>query len=164
MGIKEGRLSKVTTANYGMISGGKARNVVCNYLEIKGEARGHDDKELKEYLAEVDKVFYGTGKERGAKVEIDYKVQYEAFHVKEDEEVIRLAFGVMEDMGLKPEILSAGAGNDGNYFNKYGIKSVGLAVGYNNIHTEEEEQSISELVKCGEMVAGLIRATAKTRS
>jgi tripeptide aminopeptidase len=157
MGIKEGRLSPVSTSNFGIICGGKATNIVCNYLEIKGEARSHEERELKEYLAEVDKVFYGTAKERGAKVEIDYTLEYEAFYVKEDEDVISLAYEILEQLGMTPQVLSGGGGNDGNYFNKYGIKSIGLAVGYDKVHTEEEEQSISELIKCGEVVAEIIR-------
>jgi tripeptide aminopeptidase len=162
--IREGRLSPVSTANYGVISGGQATNIVCNYLEIKGEARSHVDSELKDYLAEVDRVFYGTGKERGAKVEIDYALEYEAFYVKEDEPVISLASGVLEGLGIAPRVISGGGGMDGNYLNKFGIKSIGVATGYDKVHTEEEEQSLSGLIKCGEIVAELIRAAARGKA
>ncbi|MDR1038940.1 MAG: M20/M25/M40 family metallo-hydrolase, partial [Deltaproteobacteria bacterium] len=45
-GLREGRISPVTTANFGVICGGKATNIVCDLLVIEGEARSHDEGEL----------------------------------------------------------------------------------------------------------------------
>ncbi|MDR2340455.1 MAG: M20/M25/M40 family metallo-hydrolase [Deltaproteobacteria bacterium] len=154
--IKEGRLSPVTTANYGVISGGKATNIVCDYLEIKGEARSHVESELKDYLAEVDRVFKGTAKERGAGCDMDLTLEYEAFDVPEDDPVIALASGAIRALGVEPAVVGGGGGLDANYFNKFGIRAVGISTGYDKVHTEEEEQSISGLVKCGELVARLM--------
>jgi tripeptide aminopeptidase len=158
--LREGRLSPVTTANFGVIRGGKATNIVCDYLEIEGEARSHDAGELSAYLSEFERVFKNTASERGAKIEIETKLEYEAFYVKEGDPVLEMASSVLSSMGISPSVAPGGGGQDGNWLNKYGVRAVGFATGYDKVHTPEEEQSISQLIRCGEAVAGLIRATA----
>ncbi|MGC9361107.1 MAG: M20/M25/M40 family metallo-hydrolase, partial [Anaerolineae bacterium] len=41
-----GRIDEETTANIGVISGGRATNIVPDRVEIKGEARSHDEAKL----------------------------------------------------------------------------------------------------------------------
>ena len=83
--------------------------------------------------------------------------------MKEDDPAVTLAAGVRREMGRSPDARRAGGGMDANYLNNRGITAVGLATGYDKVHTSEEEQSISQLVKTGEAVAGLIRAAARVR-
>ncbi|MDR2460382.1 MAG: M20/M25/M40 family metallo-hydrolase [Deltaproteobacteria bacterium] len=161
MRLREGRLSPISTSNFGIISGGKATNIVCDYLEIKGEARSHNEEELSLYLKEVDKVFKETTAERGARVEIDYTLEYPLFSVKEGDPIIQLASKVLDQLGIKAEVVQGGGGQDGNYFTQKGITAIGLATGYDYVHTEKEEQSISQLIKCGEVVAAIITEVAK---
>src|ERR687894_716998 len=42
--MKLGRIDHETTANIGVIEGGKATNIVTNLVTLRGEARSHDDK------------------------------------------------------------------------------------------------------------------------
>jgi tripeptide aminopeptidase len=158
--LREGRLSPISTSNFGIIHGGKATNIVCDLLEIKGEARSHDEGELKGYLKEVEGVFRGTAAERGARVDIDFSLDYESYNVGEDSEVIALASRALKAMGAEPTLRTGGGGLDANYFNKYGISSVGIAPGYDKVHSEEEEQSVSQLIRTGELVATIIWAAA----
>jgi tripeptide aminopeptidase len=158
--LREGRLSPVTTANFGVISGGKATNIVCDLLEIRGEARSHDEGELQAYLDEVDAVFKGVCAARGAGLEIEYNLEYPAFSVPENDPVIRLASRAMKGLGIRPVREISGGGQDGNYLNAKGITAVGIATGYDKVHTEREEQSISELVRCGELVCAIVREAA----
>jgi tripeptide aminopeptidase len=159
--LKDGRLSPITTANFGVIHGGKATNIVCDYLKIQSEARSHDAGELAAYLDELNAVFEKTAKEFGAKVEIDVTLEYAAFYVKEDEPVILLAAEVLNRLGRPPKIVTGGGGMDGNVFNEKGVRTVGLSTGYANAHTENEEQSISQLIACGQAVAELIKSSPR---
>jgi tripeptide aminopeptidase len=159
-GIREGRLSPTATSNFGIIFGGKATNIVCDYLEIRGEARSHDYQELKAYLDEVDRAFTEGCAARGAGLVIDFKLEYPSFSVPEGHPVLALAARAMEKLGIGPEVTIAGGGQDGNHFNARGIVSVGVATGYDKVHTPQEEQSISQLVKCGELVAAIILEAA----
>jgi tripeptide aminopeptidase len=155
--LKEGRLSPLSTSNFGVICGGKATNIVCDYLEIKGEARSHEAGELADYLAEVRKVFSRTAEECGAGLEIDVQLEYSAFYVRENEPIIARALEVFRRLDCPGRIITGGGGMDGNIFNEKGLPSVGLSTGYENVHTEKEEQSISQLILCGRVVAELIK-------
>jgi tripeptide aminopeptidase len=154
--LREGRLSPVTTSNFGVIRGGEATNIVCDRLEIRGEARSHDEAELNAYLGEVDSVFRAVCGARGAGLEIERHLEYPSFEVKEDDPAIALASRAMRGLGIEPLTVISGGGQDGNHFNARGITAVGVATGYDKVHTEREEQSISQLLKCGELVAAII--------
>jgi tripeptide aminopeptidase len=156
--LPEGRISPNTTANFGIIHGGKATNIVCDQVEIQGEARSHVDSELEAYLEQMQKVFSETCARRGAGLNIDLTHEYSHFDVPLDAPVLNIATQVFQDMGIQSQILAAGSGQDGNNFNAFNIQSVGLSPGYNHIHSEREEQSISELILIGEVVEKLILA------
>jgi tripeptide aminopeptidase len=158
MKLPEGRLSPVTTSNFGVIEGGKATNIVCDFVKLKAEARSHDAAELERYTDLLNRTFRETAAEYKTTVELDWVLEYEAFYVPEDERVVALARRAFDGLGLETKIMSGGGGMDGNHFNKNGIKSVGLSTGYKHVHTQKEEQSISQLILCGEAVARIIEA------
>jgi tripeptide aminopeptidase len=155
--LKEGRISPVTTSNFGLIQGGKATNIVCDYLKILGEARSHEASELAAYLKEVDEVFHQTVKKYGARLEMETQLEYSSFYVHEDDPVIVQAAQVLTNLGRQVKTITGGGGMDGNIFNEKGITTVGLSTGYDHVHTEKEEQSISQLIICGQTVAELIK-------
>jgi tripeptide aminopeptidase len=158
--LKEGRLSPVSTSNFGIIKGGQATNIVCDHLHIEGEARSHDEGELIAYCHEVDKAFERLA-ELGGRVEIKWTEEYQAFNVGPEEKVTKIALKAISAIGREPAIVRGGGGMDANHFNQHGIKSLGLSVGYENVHTQREAQSISELVLAGEAVAAIIKAAAQ---
>lgn len=160
--LPEGRLSPRTTSNFGLFNAGQATNIVCRLAEIEGEARSTDPEELAGYLDEVDQVFQRTALEFGADISVERCLEYETFRVDETEEVIRLAGRAMKNLGLNMRIVASGGGSDGNYFNRNGLKAVGLSPGYLRVHTPEEEQPVDQLIKCGELVAEIIREAARS--
>ncbi|MDR1166482.1 MAG: M20/M25/M40 family metallo-hydrolase [Deltaproteobacteria bacterium] len=162
--LPEGRVSPLTTGNIGLIEGGEATNIVCDRVTLIGEARSHDSVELDFYLGLIQRVFREACQERGAGLKIDFNLEYAAFHVPTGEPVLTLATEVFAAMGIRSEIVSSGGGQDGNYFNERGIKAVGLATDYDHVHTREETQRITSLVKCGEVVAELIKARAREKA
>ena len=159
-GLREGRLSPVSTSNFGVIHGGQATNIVCDLVEIKGEARSHDAGELAAYVAEVEAAFKAL-ESSGGRVEMDWIEEYVAFDVPETDRVVRVAAKALASIGREAKVIRAGGGMDANRFNRHGIRCVGLSVGYENVHTPRESQSIPELVAAGEAVAAIIKAMAE---
>jgi tripeptide aminopeptidase len=157
--LREGRLSPVSTSNFGVIKGGSATNIVCDLLEIKGEARSHDPAELKAYLAEVDAAF-GRLEEMGGRAELKWFEEYLAYDVPKDDAVITLADKALKAIGREMTVVRGGGGLDANRMNLKGIRCVGLGAGYLDVHTSRESQSIPELIAAGELVAALIKAAA----
>lgn len=162
--LREGRLSPTTTSNFGIIQGGRATNIVADLAQITAEVRSTQNEEIDKYLAEVVKIFEETATEFGASFEIEKKLEYSTFRVDEKAKVIRIAEQALKNLGLTPDVHGAGGGMDGNFFNQHGIQAVGISPDYRKVHTFEEEQPIASLIKCGELVAGLIRETAAHKS
>lgn len=159
--MREGRLSPRSTSNFGLIEGGKASNIVCDFVEITAEARSTDVEELKAYMAEVEKVFAETAREWNAKIEIEPNLEYTTFRVDESSETIQLAVRALKTLNLPVSISATGGGADSNYFNANGISAIGIAPGYQKVHTPEETQSIDDLTVCGRLVTELIREAGR---
>jgi tripeptide aminopeptidase len=155
--LREGRLSPLSTSNFGVIKGGKATNIVCDLLEIVGEARSHDRSELDAYVAAAAAAFRTAASDAGATAELAWNLEYEAFHVPEGERVLEVAAGALAEIGLEASVVRGGGGLDANNLNLAGIPCVGVSTGYDNVHTPMEEQSISQLVECGRLAATIIR-------
>jgi tripeptide aminopeptidase len=158
--LREGRLSPITTSNFGVIQGGQATNIVCDMLYLKGEARSHDEGELSAYCEEVEQTFRKAAKEAGATVEFAWNLEYSAFKVAKKERVVTVASQALAALGLKAKIVRGGGGLDANNFNLAGIKSLGLSPGYKNVHSPNESQSISQLILCGQAVFEIIKTVA----
>ncbi|HHW31605.1 MAG TPA: M20/M25/M40 family metallo-hydrolase [Clostridiaceae bacterium] len=155
--IEEGRIDSETTANWALITAGKTTNVVCDYVRIGGEARSHNPNKLGQYISYVkqhcEEVISGTG----AKFEVQTEFCFEGFEIPEEDDLIVTLKDVLSDIGIDAYVQGGGGGMDANRFNSKGIKSIGVATGYLNNHSTYEEIYINDLIKAGEMVAGLIR-------
>lgn len=159
--MREGRLSPRSTANFGVIGGGKASNIVCDFVEISAEARSTDPAELLAYLEEMDTVFAETAREWNTKIEIEKNLEYSTYRVDESSETIQMALRVLRKLNLDTSISPCGGGSDGNYFNANGISAIALSPGYAGVHTPNEQQPISSLISCGELVAELIKEAGR---
>lgn len=158
--LPEGRLSPTGTANFGIIEGGRATNIVPDFVRLKAEVRSALNEEIDAYLAKVENVFTETSAEFGARFEMTTNLEYSGFKIDEESEVIRTAGRAMKNIGLIMDVHGAGGGMDGNYFNRHGLQAVGISPDYRKVHTSEEEQPVPALIKCGELVAELIKEAA----
>ncbi|MDF2715141.1 MAG: hypothetical protein K0R28_2066 [Paenibacillus sp.] len=66
----------------------------------------------------------------------------------------------IESIGRTPKTFHTGGGSDANMFNGMGIPTVNLAVGYEKIHTTEEQMPVSELVAISELVVAIVKEAA----
>ena len=160
--VPEGRLSPKTTSNFGIIQAGQATNIVCERCEIKGEARSIDQEELTAYLGQVRRVFTETAREFSGEAEMEQILEYHAFLVPEDHPAIDLARRAMKNLGLTSRVTKSGGGMDANHFNRHGLTAVGLALGYDQVHSSREEQSMAQLQDCGRLVAEIIWENARS--
>jgi tripeptide aminopeptidase len=158
--MPEGRLSPITTSNFGVIQGGKATNIVCDLVKIEAEARSHDQGELDAYVDKVEETFKKVAADFGATVSFTWVNEYSSFHIKETDYVISLANQAFEKLGIAQNVQTGGGGMDANRFNVNGIKSVGLSTGYKNVHTQTEEQPISQLILLGQVVSEIVKTAA----
>ena len=154
------RIDEETTANLGLIEGGKATNIVTPRVRILGEARSLQEEKLAAQTGHMTAAMEAAANDFGGSVDVKVERIYSAFHVAEDTPMIRTLKDVFTAMGLTPVIQASGGGSDTNHFNANGIPAVNLSVGMDQVHTSEEFILIDDLVKAGEMVLALMKAHA----
>ena len=114
------------------------------------------EEKLDEQVEHMKRAFEETAAEMGARVAVDIDVMYPAFKYGPDEQVVKVAVKAAEKIGRKGRLIKSGGGSDANIFNGFGIPTLVLGVGYEEIHTTKEKMPIAELNKLTEMVLAII--------
>lgn len=161
-GMKLGRIDHETTANIGIISGGKAANIVPDLVNIKGETRSLDPAKKDEQTRLITRKLEEAAAAAGAKVNIRVEEMYRAFSLHIDEKAVRIAIKAAENLGLTPRLESTGGGSDANIFNEKGIATVVLGIAMQNVHTTEEFIKIEDMETCCRYLLEIINETVKS--
>lgn len=159
--MKLGRLDEETTANIGRFEGGKATNIVCDEVYILAEARSIDEAKLNAQTAHMKETFESVSQALGGRAEVDVKVMYPGFRVTEADKVVQVAMEAARAVNREPKLCISGGGSDANVIAGFGIPTVNLAVGYEEIHTTNERMPIEELEKLADYLVEIVKNTAK---
>lgn len=151
-----GRIDADTTANIGRFEGGKAYNIVTDYVEIWSEARSLVMDKLEAQVKKMTTAFEEVAAEMGATCENDVIFMYHGYKFNEETPVVQKAIAAVKRVDRNPELVASGGGSDGNVFNGYNVPSVNFAIGYEEIHTKSERMPIAELNKAAELVLAVI--------
>jgi len=162
-----GRIDEDTTCNIGKIGGGKATNIIPNYVKIEAEVRSHSEEKLQKVTQQICSIFTETaskyqvenseGKIIYAKAEININKSYQSFRLSKDDEIVKLVYEVNKNLDLPCTTSIGGGGSDANNFNQNGIKMAIVGTGMNSIHTVDEFILISDLEKGAQWVKEVIR-------
>lgn len=158
--MKLGRIDEETTANIGIISGGKATNIIPDEVILKGEVRSRNEGKLEKYTKELKKITEDTAQEFKARAEVKINREYHCYNLSPDDQVVKIARKAAKDIGLQSLLRPSGGGSDANVFNKKGLSSVVLAVGMEKVHTIEEYILIKELKNATEYILSIIKTVA----
>ncbi|KPL07526.1 hypothetical protein AMJ86_04290 [bacterium SM23_57] len=163
--MKLGRLDHETTANIGTIEGGRATNIVANYVKITAEARSHDEAKLSAQSDHMKQCFLDQI-EKFTKV-VDGKTitptfledrhhDFAVMHVAESSPTYQLAKRAGAKIGIHLTPKTAGGGTDGNIYNLNGIETVVIGTGMTNAHTVKECIKIQDMVDCTRLLLAII--------
>lgn len=158
--MKLGRLDDETTANIGRFEGGKATNIVCDEVSILAEARSIDEVKLNAQTAHMKDTFEQVATSLGARAEVEVKLMYPGFRATESDRVVQVAIAAAKEIGREPQLTISGGGSDANVIAGFGIPTVNLAVGYEEIHTTNERMPIEELEKLADYLVEIVKQTA----
>jgi tripeptide aminopeptidase len=153
-----GRIDEETTANIGRFEGGAGTNtnIVIDHVEILAEARSLIPEKMEAQVEKMKDAFERTAEEMGGKAHVEVKVMYPGFKFDHGDHVVEIAKQAVEKIGRKPELQQSGGGSDANIIAGFGIPTVNLAVGYEEIHTKNERMPIEELIKTSELVVNIV--------
>jgi tripeptide aminopeptidase len=151
-----GRIDDETTANIGIITGGSARNIVPDRVEITAEARSRDDAKLDRQLAAMQTAFEDAVAQHGARLEWSATRAYGPLRIADDAPIVTRCRAALTTLGLEPRLVATGGGSDVNIFNMHGIEAVNLSIGYRDIHSTNEHIAIEDLANAARLVEALL--------
>ncbi|MBL4903991.1 MAG: M20/M25/M40 family metallo-hydrolase [Desulfocapsa sp.] len=163
-GLRLGRLDEESTANFGLIHGGVAANIIPDLITIEGEVRSHSPAKLKEYTRKITAAFqkvvlheatHVKGKHQPS-VEIEVETDYPAMRLSDHETVVDRVKQAADILERKVVFEVAGGGSDANIFNSYGLRTAIIATGMNKVHTTEECLDLRDLTKLTELLLAII--------
>ncbi|MDM8536505.1 M20/M25/M40 family metallo-hydrolase [Desulfobacterales bacterium HSG17] len=163
--LQLGRIDEETTCNLGIIKGGVATNIVPEFVEIKGEARSHNEKLLKTVTDNIVNTFYDTAKqlqdESGLpRVDAIVENDFPATDIPDDHKVIRLARKAADNIGISLESKTTGGGADANIFFNKGIFAGVLGTGMTDVHTLNESIDIKDMNSTANLVLEILKIHA----
>lgn len=157
--LETGRLNESMTFNFGKITGGKAINIVPDFVEVEAECRSLNPEELKNKLEELKNIFESETKKLGGSVEIIFNQKYSSFNIPPDSATAKIARSAIEKTGLQPELIKYPGGSDANVFNNIGIPSVNFGMGYRNAHSTREYISVKDLQTDAQIVLNVVKSS-----
>lgn len=156
-----GRIDEETTANIGRFEGGKATNIVCDEVFILAEARSINKEKLDAQVSHMKETFEIVADDLGGRAEVDVKLMYPGFSVTESDRVVQIAKQAVSNIGRVALLGISGGGSDANVIAGFGIPTVNLSVGYEEIHTTNERMPIEELEKLADLLVEVVKCSAK---
>ncbi|MDY6932602.1 MAG: M20/M25/M40 family metallo-hydrolase [Spirochaetota bacterium] len=159
--MPHGRIDEETTVNVGSISGGGATNIVAESAKFNLEARSINRSRLRSLESEIRDIIMDVSRGYRAKANIERRVDYSGFSIKENEGIVKIVNTAIEKIGLKPEYRTSGGGSDTNIINKAGIKAVNLSIGMKNAHTKKEYILIKNIQRGAMLVLSIIESVNK---
>ncbi|NMD70221.1 M20/M25/M40 family metallo-hydrolase [Bacillus sp. DNRA2] len=151
-----GRIDEETTANIGRFEGGKQTNIVADRCDILAEARSLIPEKMEKQAQSMKEAFESAAREMGGSAEVTIDVMYPGFKFGAGDHVVEVARKAAGKIGRSCELQHSGGGSDANVIAGFGIPTVNLAVGYEDIHTTSERMPVEELYKLAEMAVAII--------
>lgn len=159
-----GRIDHETTANIGRFEGGGATNVVADRVTITAEARSLVQEKMEAQVRKMREAFESATKEYGASCEFEEEMLYPAYRIEESAPVVRVAAAAFESLGFEWSTFESGGGSDANIFNGMGVPTVNLAIGYEHIHTTQEQIRLKDLVDTARFVVEIVKQSVKLKA
>jgi len=151
-----GRIDEETTANIGIISGGKATNIVPDEVILEGEVRSRNEEKLEKYTKKLKQIAEATAREFKAKAKVRINKEYSCYNLSADSQVVKIAMKAAKKLGLEPILRPSGGGSDANVLNKKGFPAVDLAIGMEKVHTVDEYILVKNLKMTAEYILSII--------
>ncbi|MCK4391214.1 MAG: M20/M25/M40 family metallo-hydrolase [Desulfobacterales bacterium] len=168
--LRVGRIDEETTANIGLIEGGKATNIVPCLVRVAGEIRSHSPEKLDKETQKMVQSFerqVSDYKDRFPsddglpRLEAEVRQDFSVLKVPEDHPVVTLAKDAASSLGRKMKTKTSGGGSDANIFFGHGIVAGVLGTGMKDMHTVRESIRLDDMVKSVELLLEIIRLHAR---
>ncbi len=146
--MRLGHVDEQSTANIGIISGGKAVNIVPDECTLEGEVRSFSHENGEMIVEGMRTILETVCKKYGAKLEFESHTALKAFEVPENDVCVKRFKKVCEKARVPYELIRSLGGSDLNRLSgEHKIPGLVVACGMNACHTTKEWSTISELTR-----------------
>ena len=169
-GMRLGRVDDETTANFGVVSGGLAINIIPNQVRLRGETRSLSIEKLDRQTAHMRERFEQAaanhrvtvgGQTRAARVEVHVGRDYERLAIADDARVVRLVRDASSRIGGAFRTRGTGGGSDANVFSARGLEVANLGCGMRQIHTVDEWIDVNDIFTTSQLLVEVLRLNAE---
>jgi tripeptide aminopeptidase len=150
-----GKIDEETVVNIGEISGGKATNIVPDYVVFEGEVRSFNHSKIRKILDEISNISENVANKYGGKVKFSEEKLYSGYSIPESSEVVKRFVSACYQVGVKPVLTTTRGGSDANIFNEKGIEVLNISCGMRNPHSLDEYIYIKDLLDISKLVIAL---------
>ncbi len=167
--MRLGRIDEETTANLGLIEGGRAVNVVPSQVTLHGEARSRNEAKLTAQVEHMVSCFKEavarhrmTLEGRTFNAELDYSAEreYPAMDLSDDAPIVRRVIEAARRVQRKVVPAAMGGACDANIFNGRGLMVANLGTGMREVHTLRECIDLNDMVAAAETTLELVKLYA----
>lgn len=144
--IPMGRISKDLTCNVAYISGGGPSNVVPDFVQVKGEVRASEQRQLEDFLDQMRIIIQDTCKKNDGDFVFETKTNFLPYRISEDTLVFKLLCDVLQSLKLEPNPIHYSGGSDANVFNEKGLLTINIGIGAQHPHAQDEFILIEDLI------------------
>ena len=169
-GMRLGRVDDETTANFGVVTGGLAINIIPNQVRLHGETRSLSVEKLDRQTAHMRERFEHAaanhrltigGQERAARVDVRVRRDYERLAIADDARVVRLVRDASSRIGGAFRTRGTGGGSDANVFGARGLEVANLGCGMRQIHTVDEWIDVKDIFTTSQLLIEVLRLNAE---
>lgn len=159
--LKLGRIDKETTANVGIISGGHATNIIPEEVTVKAEVRSHDEEKLHDEVKKMIDAFEAAATNAKGSVTVEVKRSYNRVATAANSEIVAIAKQAAKKLGLKTLVRPSGGGSDASIIYGYGIPTIALGIGMEDVHSKQEYITLKNLTAIPEYLLEVVRTAQR---
>ncbi len=154
--IKTGKLDNETTANVGKIEGGRATNIVPDFVKFTGEIRSRNKIKWQKYIKKLKEEIAFIKRKHKTKIESKFQLAYKSYKFDENSAIVKKVVKACKLAKLTPKFEHSNGGSDSNIFNQNGFKTLNLGIGMSKAHTTDEYILIKDMVNGLKLMLALI--------
>jgi tripeptide aminopeptidase len=154
--VGQGRIDDETTVNIGMITGGKAKNIVSAECVLQGETRSLKHDKALAQVDQIKQIFEATVGKYHAELDFTTSFGCIAYEIADNHPVIKRFEKACQKIMVPVRLTETFGGSDNNNFVRHGITGIVIACGMHQVHSLNEYTHVEELVACSSIVLNLI--------
>lgn len=154
--IDTGRLDEETTANIGLVSGGRGTNVVPETCVVRGEVRSYDHAKAQAQAERFKGIFEEAARSYGGEADVTITEACHAYRMDRDAPVIRRFERACAVCGLEAKGFATFGGSDNNVAVACGIPGIVIANGMRDAHSTSEHVEPGDLAALQRIVEALL--------